>query len=77
MPASKNWFLPSFQTLWWTCMPDPLSWKRGFGISVTVLPWRRATFLTAYLYFSSLSPMLTSESKRMSISAWPAVPTSW
>src|SRR5574341_1458740 len=44
---------------------------------VTVLPWRRATFLRMYLYHMSLSAMLTSESKRMSISAWPAVATSW
>ena len=50
-------------------MPDPLSWKSGFGISVTVLLWRWATFLMTYLYLSSLSPMLTSESNRMSISA--------
>ena len=36
----------------------------------------RAIFLRMYLYFSRLSPILISESNRMSISAWPAVATS-
>jgi hypothetical protein len=54
-----------------------LSPKIGFGMNVAVLPWRRATFLTMYLYHISASPILTSGRKRMSISAWPAVATSW
>ena len=31
-------------------MPLPLSSKIGFGMNVTVLPWRFATFLQMYLY---------------------------
>ena len=58
-------------------MPEPLSWNSGLGMKVAVLPCRRATFLMTYLYLSSLSAMLLSESNRMSISAWPAVATSW
>ena len=50
-------------------MPEPLSPKIGFGMKVTVLPWRRATFLTMYLYHMSASPIFTSDRKRMSISA--------
>ena len=34
-------------------------------------------FLTTYLYFMTLSAVVSSVSYRMSISAWPAVPTSW
>ena len=30
-------------------MPEPLSPKSGFGMKVTVLPCRRATFLMMYL----------------------------
>ena len=58
-------------------MPEPLSPKSGFGMNVAVLPWRRATFLTMYLYHMSLSATSRATSKRMSISAWPAVATSW
>ncbi len=58
-------------------MPLPLSSKIGLGMKVTVLPWRRATFLTMYLNHISLSPISTSGAKRMSISPWPAVATSW
>ena len=58
-------------------MPEPLSWKIGFGIMVTVLPLRRPTFLTMYLYFSTWSAMAVKVVKRMSISDCPAVPTSW
>ena len=32
------------------CMPLPLSSKIGFGMNVTVLPCRFATFLQMYLY---------------------------
>jgi hypothetical protein len=31
------------------CIPDPLSWKIGFGMNVTVKPADRATFFTTYL----------------------------
>ena len=58
-------------------MPEPLSSKIGFGMNVAVLPAWRATFLITYLKSISLSAIAASESKRMSISAWPAVPTSW
>src|SRR6202035_2052621 len=37
----------------------------------------RATYLMTYLYSSSLSACSSSLPKRMSLSAWPAVPTSW
>ena len=57
-------------------MPEPLSWKSGFGMNVATLPWRLATFLTMYLYSIDLSPIFVSVSKRMSISPWPAVATS-
>ena len=46
-------------------------------MKVTVLPCRRATFLMMYLNHISLSAICSSASKRMSISAWPAVATSW
>ena len=46
---------PSFQMLWWTCMPEPLSPKMGLGMKVTVLPFRRATFLITYLNRMRLS----------------------
>jgi hypothetical protein len=41
--------VPSFQRDWWQCIPEPLSPKIGFGMNVTDLPARRATFLTTYL----------------------------
>ena len=47
---SANSGLPSFQSDWWLCMPEPLSPKSGFGMNVAVLPCWRATFLTMYLY---------------------------
>ena len=59
------------------CMPEPLSWNSGFGMNVTVLPACHAVFLTTYLYFMTLSAVFSSVSYRMSISACPAVPTSW
>ena len=58
-------------------MPEPLSWKIGFGMNVTVLPAAWAVCLTTYLYFMTLSAVASSGPYRMSISAWPAVPTSW
>jgi hypothetical protein len=42
--------VPSFQSDWCVCMPEPLSPKIGFGMNVTDLPTARATFLTTYLY---------------------------
>ena len=58
-------------------MPDPLSWNTGLGMNVAVLPYWWATFFTTYLNSISLSAMRVSSSKRTSISACPAVPTSW
>ena len=58
-------------------MPLPLSMKSGLGMNVAVLPCLRATFLTMYLYLSTLSAISTSGAKRMSISPWPPVATSW
>jgi hypothetical protein len=75
LPANSG-FSP-FQIDWWTCMPLPLSPKIGFGMNVAVLPCFQATFLTMYLYHISASPICSSGRKRMSISAWPAVATSW
>jgi hypothetical protein len=46
-------------------------------MNVAVIPRRRATFFTMYLYFITLSAIWTSGRKRMSISHWPAVATSW
>ena len=57
--------------------PRAVVLNSGFGMNVTVLPAFHAVFLTTYLYFSTLSAVFSSVSKRMSISAWPAVPTSW
>src|SRR5204863_1238426 len=74
--SSQNRFSSFFHRLWCVCMPEPLSWKIGLGMKVTVLPASRAVFLMTYLYFMTLSALLSSVSKRMSISAWPAVPTS-
>ena len=58
-------------------MPEPLSWKSGLGMKVTVLPCFLAVFLVTYLYQSTRSAIFVSVSKRMSISVWPAVATSW
>jgi len=38
-------------------MPDPLSWKSGFGMKVATYPFWAATFLMMYLYFITLSPI--------------------
>ncbi len=43
-------------------MPEPLSPKSGFGMQVTVLPFRSATFLITYLYHINLSAVFTIES---------------
>ena len=52
-------------------------WNSGLGMKVATYPFWAATFLMMYLYFIILSPIAVRVSKRMSISAWPAVPTSW
>jgi hypothetical protein len=54
-----------------------LSSKTGFGMNVAVFPRRIATFLTMYFMSITRSACWSSEPKPMSISAWPAVPTSW
>ena len=41
------------------------------------LPHFFATFFTKYLYLETLSAIFVSVSKRMSISVWPPVATSW
>src|SRR5256712_187450 len=38
-------------------MPEPLSWKRGFGMNVAVLPHFRAVFFAQYLYQQTLTFM--------------------
>jgi hypothetical protein len=58
-------------------MPEPLSPKIGFGMNVAVLPWRRATFLTTYLYAITWSAIRVSVWNRRSISHWPPEATSW
>ncbi len=58
-------------------MPEPLSPKSGLGMKVAVLPCRQATFFTMYLNQLRLSAHFTRVLKRKSISAWPAVATSW
>ena len=58
-------------------MPEPLSPNSGLGMKVTVLLYFLATFFSTYLYIITLSAMATRLSNFMSISAWPAVATSW
>src|SRR4029450_377766 len=58
-------------------MPEPLSWKSGLGMNVAVLPHFRAVFFAQYLYQQTLSAILVRVSKRISISVWPPVATSW
>src|SRR5262249_38707381 len=48
LPANSG--LPPFHSEVWVCIPLPLSSNTGFGMNVTVLPWRLATFLQMYLY---------------------------
>src|SRR5581483_8144054 len=48
--------VPSFQSDWWQCMPEPLSPKIGFGMNVAVFPARSASFLTTYLQTRTRSP---------------------
>src|SRR5579862_8036794 len=74
-PANSGLFLAHSD--WWVCMPEPLSEKIGLGMNVTVLPYWLATLLMIHLYFIMLSADLSSVWKRRSISAWPAVATSW
>src|SRR6476659_10986379 len=62
--SSKNRGSPPFHSDWWQCMPEPLSWKIGFGMNVTVLLLRHATFLMTHLYFIIPSAILTSVSNR-------------
>lgn len=45
-------------------MPEPLSWKIGFGMNVTVLPAACATLLITYLNSMTLSADLARLSKR-------------
>ena len=56
-PANSG--LPPFHSDMCVCMPVPLSSKIGFGMNVTVLPWRCATFLQMYLYHINWSAILT------------------
>ena len=58
-------------------MPEPLSPKIGLGMNVTVLPCACATPLMMYLNSISRSAVFSSVPKRMLISAWPGLPTSW
>ena len=58
-------------------MPEPLSSKTGLGMKVAVFPCSLATFFTTYLYHFIWSPISIIGEKRMSISACPAVATSW
>ena len=37
LSPAKSGFSP-FQIDWWTCIPEPLSPKIGFGMKVAVLP---------------------------------------
>ena len=41
--------MPSFQSDWWVCMPEPLSPKIGFGMNVALFPAALATLRTTYL----------------------------
>ncbi len=50
---------------------EPLSWKIGFGMNVTVLPYCQATFLTMYLNSVTSSAVRSRVSNRMSISRLP------
>jgi hypothetical protein len=43
-------------------MPDPLSWKSGFGMNVAVLPHFLAVFFAQYLYQHTLSAIFVSVS---------------
>src|SRR5579862_3608308 len=48
-PSPANSGSPPFHSDWCVCIPLPLSPKIGFGMNVTVLPFRLATFFTMYL----------------------------
>ena len=58
-------------------MPEPLSSKTGFGMKVSDLPAAQAVDLRTYLNVISLSAIASSVSKRMPISPWPPLATSW
>ena len=58
--SEKNSGLPSFQSDWCVCMPEPLSWKMGFGMNVSVLPAAWAVRLRMYLNVISWSPIASS-----------------
>ena len=58
-------------------MPLPLSPNSGLGMKVTTLPCFLAVFFTMYLYFSTLSAIVSRLLNRMSISHCPPVATSW
>ena len=49
IPVAGEESLPPFQSDVCVCMPLPLSSKIGFGMNVTVLPCRFATFLQMYM----------------------------
>ena len=44
--ASKNAFLPSLESDWWTCIPEPFSPWSGFGMKVACQPYFIAYSLT-------------------------------
>ncbi len=48
--ASKKAFLPSLDSDWWTCMPEPFSPKSGFGMKVACQPYFIAYSLTTMRY---------------------------
>ena len=58
-------------------MPEPLSSNTGLGMNVSDLPAAHAVDLRTYLNVISLSAMARRVSKRMPISPWPPVATSW
>src|SRR6266699_1802319 len=70
-------FLPSFQTDWCTCMPEPLSPTTGFGMNVAVFPYECATFQIVYFRICIQSARFTRLLNLVPISFWPIAPTSW
>ena len=45
IPCRRRAACPSSTEIWWVCMPEPLSPKRGLGMKVTVLPCLRGHVL--------------------------------
>src|SRR4051794_12092278 len=41
--------VPSFQSDWWQCIPEPVSPNIGFGLKVADMPALSASFLITYL----------------------------